>query len=441
MTQMSDMSAAWWAPRADVARVNAGHERAETGEGRTAFIAVAAFSFILLLSPQNWLPVLKPLRVAFLAAGIGIGSVLWEKWTQRKPLGLTREMLICFALPAWAFLTLPLSYWPGGSVVTLTDLYIKAVIVFWLLPAAITTKRRLMQLAVVLMLCTIPLAGTGVKNFLGGQFITETDVARIQGFESGLSANPNDLALMVNLLIPPAIAVFMNAKRSAVRLAAAAIVCIDVVCVVVTFSRAGFLALAAVCAVYFMKTVRRSGPDRKWAFAMAALVLAALPFLPASYIDRIATVKSVNSDITGSSQIRWRDTVAAAQYVMIHPIIGAGIGMDALALNEVRGMEWKKVHNVYFQYAVDLGLPGIGLFLLLMFLSFRAASRSRKRLAQLPQHRDLFLMCEALEISLLVFALSGPFYPVAYNFYFYYMAGLALAARSITDSVLGTVHA
>jgi len=76
-----------------------------------------------------------------------------------------------------------------------------------------------------------------------------------------------------------------------------------------------------------------------------------------------------------------------------------------------------------------------------MFLSFRAASRSRKRLAQLPQHRDLFLMCEALEISLLVFALSGPFYPVAYNFYFYYMAGLALAARSITDSVLGAVRA
>ena len=40
-------------------------------------------------------------------------------------------------------MTLPLSYWPGGSVATLTDIYIKAVIVFWLLANVITTERRL----------------------------------------------------------------------------------------------------------------------------------------------------------------------------------------------------------------------------------------------------------------------------------------------------------
>jgi putative inorganic carbon (hco3(-)) transporter len=147
-------------------------------------------------------------------------------------------------------------------------------------------------------------------------------------------------------------------------------------------------------------------------------------------------VTSIESDTTGSSQIRWRDTVAAARFVVEHPIIGAGIGMDILALNTVRGEEWMMVHNVYFQYAVDLGLPGIGLFVLLLYGVYRAASTSRKRLADQPARRDLFLLAEALEISLIVFALSGPFYPVAYHFYFYYMAGLALAARAVTNDVL-----
>jgi putative inorganic carbon (HCO3(-)) transporter len=425
----------WWAPAAPAGSPSAAAKLHET-EGRTAFVAVVAFTIILLLSPQNWVPVLKPLRIAFLAAGLGIGSLLWNRWRYRRPLGLTREMLTCFALPAWAFLTLPLSYWPGGSVVTLTDLYIKAVIIFWLLPNAVTTKRGLMRLAAVLLLCTVPLAGTGVNNFLSGNFITETDVARIVGYDAGLSGNPNDLALMLNLLIPLGIALFVGATRPAVRIFCLAALAIDVVGVIVTFSRAGFLALAAIALIYFVKLIRRPGPDRAWAIAVLLLAILSLPLLPSSYVDRVATVTDIDSDTTGSSQIRWRDTVAAARYVVEHPIIGAGIGMDALALNTVRGEKWNQVHNVYFQYAVDLGVPGIGLFLMLFYGVFQAARSSRRRLAQMTEHRDLFLLAEALEISLIVFAVSGPFYPVAYNFYFYYMGGLALAARSVTNNIL-----
>jgi putative inorganic carbon (HCO3(-)) transporter len=440
LSSINYSSVAWWAPGAQTTAAAPALDARDSEVG-IAFVALCAFTFILLLSPQNWFPFLRPLRIAFLAAGLGIASLLWNAWRYHRPLGLTREVLICFALPAWAFITLPLSYWPGGSAKTLTDLYIKAVIIFWLLPNAVTTKAALARLATVLMSCSAVLAGMGIKNFVSGNFITEADVARIAGYDSGLSGNPNDLALMLNLLIPIGIALFVNAEKTWLRALWLAVVAIDVAGVIVTFSRAGFIALAAVAVMYFFKLVRRPGRDRGWAIAMLLTCVLALPFLPSNYMNRVATVTNINSDTTGSSQIRWRDTVAAAQYVAAHPILGAGIGMDALALNTVRGAKWKQVHNVYFEYAVDLGLPGIGLFLLLMFGSFRAASTSRKRLAQLPQHRDLFLMSEALEISLVVFALSGPFYPVAYNFYFYFMAGLALAARSITDSVAGTVHA
>jgi len=399
------------------------------------------FTCILLINPQAWVPALKPLRIAFLSAGLAAGSLLWERWRERKALGLTREVVICFALLAWSCMTVPLSYWPGGSVATLTDEYIKAVIVFWLLANVIVTERRLAVLTTVLMLCTIPLAIMAVKNYASGTFIAESDVvARIAGYGQGLSANLNDLALMLNLLLPLSIARLLSAKTTWVRALCAAVIAISVSAVVVTFSRAGFLGLAAISVLYFLRMIRRRGGDRMWAVSMLLVALFSLPLIPANYVERISTVTSVDSDPTGSSQARWRDIIAAGQFVGQHPIIGAGMGMDVLALNQVRGAKWVQVHNVYLEYAVDLGLPGATLFLLLLFGVFKGVWVSRKRLAQMPEHRDLFLLVEALETSLIVFAISGFFYPIAYDLFFYYIGGLALGASAVTRHTLSLAN-
>jgi O-antigen ligase len=150
----------------------------------------------------------------------------------------------------------------------------------------------------------------------------------------------------------------------------------------------------------------------------------------------------IKADPTGSSQARIRDQVAAIHFVMKHPIAGAGIGMDILALNEERGPRWSMVHNAYFQYAVDLGLPGFILFLFLQWNVFRAVRSARRLAAPVPALRDLSYLAEGLEVSLIVFAVAALFHPVAYNFFFYYIAGLALAARSAARSAVnGAVSA
>jgi putative inorganic carbon (HCO3(-)) transporter len=423
----------WWLP---AAAASVGKTESDS-EGHKAFIALVVFTCILLLAPQNWFPALAHFRIAFLAGGLAVVFTLWERWSHRRSLGLSREILVCVALPTWAFLTLPLSYWPGGSMHALTDLYIKAVIIFWLLATVVTTMRRLRVLTTVLILCSVPLAVTAMKHYASGRFIeSQTLVTRIIGYDSGLTGNPNDLALMLNLLLPLGLALFLNAKTTSLRVVFLVVVVMDVVGLILTFSRAGFLGLCTLGIIYFAKLVRRSGRERGWAFVMLLLAILSLPFLPANYTHRIATVTDINADPTGSSQERWHDTIAAAHFVMAHPIVGAGIGMDVVALNEVRGPSWHQVHNVYFEMAVDLGLPGLVLFLLLFYGVFKAAVSSQRRLADVPALRDLFHFNEALTVSLIVFAVSGFFYPVAYHFYFYYIAGLALAARSITDDAL-----
>jgi putative inorganic carbon (HCO3(-)) transporter len=419
----------WWAPPPTT-------ELRDKPGGPIPFAALIAFSCILLLSPQNFVSALKPLRIAFLTAGLAGASWLWERWRDRKSLGLTPEMVICFLLLAWAFMTVPLSFWPGGSIARLTDVYIKSVIVFWLLANVITTERQLRILTAVLMICTVPLGATALKNFMSGVFIADMNaVARIVAYDGALTSNPNDLALMLNLILPLSIASLLSAKSKLVKSLCMGVIVISVIGIMVTFSRAGFLGMATIVAVYFIRMIRRRGGDRKWAFAILFAILLAAPFAPSSYVDRLATVRNVASDPTGSSQARWRDMSAAVQFVLGHPIIGAGLGMDVLALNQVRGVDWVQVHNVYLEYAVDLGVPGAVLFLALFYRVFQHVRTSRKSLADVPERRNLFLLVEALETGLIVFAICGFFYPIAYNIFFYYIGGLALGARAVTQQV------
>src|SRR4029077_8437728 len=137
---------------------------------------------------------------------------LWDRWRHRQPLlNLNRELMIAAALSGWAVLTVPLSYWPGGSLNLLSDEYLKSVVILWLLANVVTTPQRLRFVAVSLTMCSIPLATTAVKDFLSGNFgVGGND--RIAGYQNGIG-NPNDMALMLNLITPLSIAIFLSTSR------------------------------------------------------------------------------------------------------------------------------------------------------------------------------------------------------------------------------------
>jgi len=431
----------WWRPallsgRAETL-VFADPQLEQRPDGGLAFRALMVFTFILLIAPQSFLPVLGTLRIALVAAVVGILAHLAGCLNRGRPLTVRRrEMALAAGLAAWAVVTLPLSYWPGGSAALLLDLFFKTVAIFWLLGNAVDTLPRLTRMAWGLSLMSVPLALTGIKNFLSGAFIpVGHSVRRITGYDAGLTANPNDLALMLNIILPLTLALVAANRTGLARGLLLSIALLQVACVVVTFSRAGFLTLASVFAIYLWRLVRRG----RVLVAAAAVVcaLCGLAVVPGGYLERLATIASVDADPTGSSQARWNDTVAAARFVLANPLVGAGAGMNTLALNEIRGPAWMRVHNVYLEYAADLGLPGLALFLLLMFSCLRRARRVRLQAAGVTDLRELSLLAEGIEVALLAFAVAGFFYPVAYNFYFYYPAGLAVAADVLYERAAG----
>lgn len=251
---------------------------------------------------------------------------------------------------------------------------------------------------------------------------------RVAGYSAGLTANPNDLALMLNLILPLCIALLLASRWLGVRILLATIACLLTFAIVATFSRAGFLTLGVTCLTYFWFYRNRAG--RGWIPVIMVLGLLALPIIPSGYLERISTIVNVEEDTTHSAEIRLNDMKAAARLTIANPIVGAGIGMNVLALNEERGETWTAVHNVYLQYLVELGLPGLALFLLLYVYCLRATGTAL-RAVNADRTGGLFHIAEGLRVSLIAFGVAAVFHPVAYHFYFYYIAGLAVAAQAI----------
>ena len=443
MTTTSQVhTTAWWRPRATPtedpvqdARLAAHARRvAPTRANVIAFRALIAFTVILLLSPQAWFPVLGQLRIAFVAAIVAIGAFLMDRVVRRDGAApVTAEIGIALMLVAWAVITVPVSYWVGGSVEVLTNTYLKAVAFFWLVGTLATTERRLRTISWTLALCAVPLALTGIRNYLFGE-VFSTGVpgfSRIAGYMggSGLAANPNDLALMLNLTIPIAAALMMATRSVALRAVAALVMILSVAGVIVTFSRAGFLTLMATGVMLLAVLIRRRSTGV--ATFLVAVALVAPLLVPDAYLQRLSTITDIQADQTGSAQGRWRDVMMAAGIVSHNPIVGAGIGNDMLALNKYRGKAtYRSVHNAYLQYAVDLGLPGLLLFAWLRIKCFRAARRFEVRSRHDEALRPLGPLAAGIQVSLVTFFVAAMFHPIAYQFYFFTIAGLAVALKN-----------
>ena len=435
----SRAQASWWRPplpERDMA--------VETAQGAALpFWALMAFTLVLLLSPQAFVPALVPLHLAFLSAALAGGAyVAGQLLRRQRVLRLTQDMMLALALAGWSLVTMPLSYWPGGSLSFFFEIYFKALVVYWLLARVVDSVSRLKTVAWILSLIAVPLSLAAVKSFFSGGFQSEVlshGLNRIHGYGTSLTGNPNDLALMLNMILPLSVALLLLTRRPILRWLLGAVICLDCIAIMATFSRGGFLTMGVIAAAYLCILFRR----RQRVLAMAAVTVALLcvPFLPSAYWDRLSTITDIQADETGSAQARLNDSLVAVEFVMEHPMVGAGIGMNILALNEARGATWTEVHNVYLEYAADLGLPGLILFLLLLRAVIKGVYEVRRMPATDPDDVELHYLGEGLGVSLLGFIVAAFFYPDAYQFYFYYIAGLAVAARSIAATRMSRAQA
>jgi hypothetical protein len=410
----------WWRPAAPRS-VHSTERLADCTSATSvvAFVAALGYLIVLLLAPQQYAPILARIRIAYLLWVVAFAAYLLSRKAVPAT-GPRTEYGLIVALLVLSALNIPTSLWRGGALMTLTELYLKSVAFFWLLSRVVDSTRRVRVVGWTVAAASVPLAFSAVKAYLAG------GGERFTLHQGMATSNANDLALVMNLFIPLIVVNGLTARRTVVRALAWGIVAACVLTVFLTFSRGGFLTLgleAALFSAFFVR--RRLG----WVIVAGGLLMVVgLAAIPRTYWQRMATITSIESDPTGSSQERWKDQVAAIQLVATRPLLGAGVGQSVLALNEFRGVHWVSVHNTYLEYAVDLGLPGLFLFVWLVTAAYRGIRRVE---LTGPDASEFRALATGVRISLSGYVFAALFHPLAYKGPFFIVLALVVALQAI----------
>jgi putative inorganic carbon (hco3(-)) transporter len=411
--------------------------RAPASSSPIAFWALVTFTYVLFVAPQLTYPILQQLGIAKLVMIVGILAHVAARLGRRAPI-LTgaRETTLILALLAVGALSVIWSFWPGGSWDVLTNEFGKSVIVFLLLSEVIDTPRRLRILLGSMLLWGLLIADTMIRDYLAGNFMS---FSRVFGFDSPLAANPNDAALLLDILSALGFGLFLAARNLVARGVLAVATMILVSAVMLTLSRGGFLGLVAMVGAIALHQRKR----RTWMVALLVGVGCAwLVLAPAGYSARVTSIFDISEDETGSAQLRWESTLVSLHMMLGRPW-GVGLGQNMLglralgaemawtlefpALLERRG--WTQVHNVFLQIGTELGFLGFAIFVVLVVTLMRNLRRSLRELGSVAGTEELRSLGVGVEVAIVVFLVGGLFAPVAYHFYFYYLAGLAVAVQ------------
>src|SRR5262245_38826003 len=311
-----------------------------------------------------------------------------------------------------------------------------------LLTARIVDSRHRFFL-IVLVICSslgFHTSKAGVASFFGG------GVRLFDGL-GGAFTDSNGYAIAGVMIIPLLIATaatlpadwpfrkfFVYGYRAAAPLTAFAVVS--------TFSRSGFLALAAVGFVGILLQRRRF----LWLTVCALTLFIALPFipLPAGYnkrLDPITTYEEVGDESAVSRLHFWR---VAWKMAEAEPL---GVGMYNFNANydkfdslEGQYGHDRSVHNSHLQVLAEQGFLGFGiwcwLFIDSMFLCVRLRSKAKNALAVAPDDaRFVLIMANALIASITAFLVGGTFIAMALNDLTWVTFGLVVALDRLAQAL------
>lgn len=316
----------------------------------------------------------------------------------------------------------------------------KGVILFFLIGSIISNFRQLKWYLFVIAASSFWLSYRMVNYAewkLGRAFVTGTYFA----------SDPNDFTVVVVYSIPIVVSLIYIFKNKFFRIILIYFIFIMFLGIVEAQSRGGFLALSF---SFLMLITQIKGLRNK----VIALVLISLfggiflaRYVPDAYIFRMKEIRSPESDVTGSAEIRKENMDYIFQYVISNPFSQYGLGNHSHYLANIhsrigvsvteqiyRGST--QVHNTFLQFGGDNGfIPLIfylGFYISIFYILYRSLIifSSLKFLYK----KEAIFITKALLVSMSGFTAGSFFLPMAYRFFIFYIAGISIAIYSVAKN-------
>ncbi len=326
---------------------------------RWAFLLLAAFCVQIYAAPAEWIPAVVPLRLALSLSFCALGLLLLEHAGRRLPLhwdGVRGLALVAFLV--WATASHTWSLAPRETDTWLL-VVVKVALAWFLVVNLATTPRRLAILCLCLVAGSVVTSVGGILRYTSGEELS-------QGFRTlwlGVYGDPNYLAEYLALTVPLAVAFVARPGMGVwIRLFCALALLLAVSCIVLTFSRGGFLGVVFGGLVWAM---RERAQRTKAIVLSAALAVGVAIFAPATYWERNDTLEEFERDQSALGRVYAWQVASSAN--LDHPLRGVGGGAfreawPLYAPPEVREQPLV-AHNIFLDTLGELGWVGFFLFL------------------------------------------------------------------------------
>lgn len=407
---------------------------------RRPFLFVLLYAYIDIVSPQrlSWflLNSVPISAIAFACAFLG-----WLLIDDKRDSRFSWRQALMLTLLAWCGYTTWGADFPAEAAHK-WDWVSKALIFAIFLPLTLRTRLRMEALALTMVLCagTI-IVGGGIKTVLagGGYGALNLMVEDNSGLYEGSTISTVAIAIVPLIFwLARHGTIFRPDWRVRAYAAALAFACLLIP--IGTETRTGLLCIVLLAALILWHSRRRLA----WGMSIAVLMLAAIPFLPASFTDRMATIRDYQGDQSASTRVEvWKWTL---DYVKEHPLGGGfdayrsnsftydavrteGTSADRRIVRERITEKERAYHSAYFEVLGEQGWPGLILWVLIHGTSLLSTQRIRKRYRSRtgPEWAWVAPLALALQQGHLVYLLGALFIGIAYQPFVFMLLALQTA--------------
>ena len=418
----------------------AGEIPAEEPTPRLAFWCLAAFMFFSYAQLAAWLPldaalVAARIRLSFTPAVLSLVALLIYKSSRRERLLLTGPQTRLMALlVGCAFLSVPFSIWRGHALRFATSDVLKLFLLFVLIVNIVRNARgfRALLWAVALSGCWIAV-GTFLGNIWPEALGISVGPSGRVGW-TGYFENPNAAATGLCMLVPVGLSLVELSASFTKKAVAAGLVCFYIIVMLMTLSRGAMVSLACIVLVYVASSRKKI---RNFAFVIV-LGLAAL-LMNEAVLERASTIVAYREDASAMSRLDlwW----AGFKVTTRNPVrLAVGVGgkcfgaamMDYFAAGR-RSLRGMAAHNSYVQVGTELGVPGLVVFMALVYVTLRDGWRLQKRFryADSPEARNMAKMARAIFLAVTAISVIGLAHHFAYDWPLYMFIALMLCLKQM----------
>lgn len=407
---------------------------------RRPFIWVLLYIYIDILSPQRiGYSIITSLPLSLIAFAAAFGG--WLALDRKEGTRFTLRQGLMVLLLIYCGWTTSHADFPIEAQ-TKWDWVWKALLFAIFLPLTLTTRARIEGLALSLVLSVAMIViATGLKVVTGGGGYGELNF--FVDDNSGIYES-STLATVAIGLIPLLWWLVRHGtifpKHWTVTLFAAALTFAAFLVPIGTEARTGLLCIAALAVLMLRYTQRRL----LFIVGAGVLGLTALPFLPQSYYQRMATIFEPDEDESASTRVAvWEWTM---QYVETRPLGG---GFDAYRSNKftytmpvkktdgnTTTIEYMEVedkarafHSSIFEMLGEQGWPGLAMWLLLHLTGLWQMERIQRRWKKAADEettRWIAPLAGALQMGAVIYLVGATFQGIAYQPVMLMLVGLQI---------------